>query len=109
MLLTFFLVVFGWIIFRADSIGHAWGYVCGMWQIDTLSACYQFFACADIRITSVSIVVMLVVEWLQRRKEHGMEISGFKPWIRMVIVVLLIESILFLRATEPSQFIYFQF
>ena len=30
MILTFFLAVFGWIIFRADSIGQAREYVCGM-------------------------------------------------------------------------------
>ena len=109
MLLTFFLAVLGWIIFRADSIGTGFDYVCGMWQLDTLSACYRFFTRETIRITSILIVMMLVVEWLQRRKEHGMEISGFKPWVRMVIVILLIESILFFKATEPSQFIYFQF
>lgn len=109
MLLTFFLAVIGWIIFRADSIGMARDYVCGMWQLDTLSACYRFFTRADIRITSILIVIMLVVEWLQRNKEHGMEISGLKPWARMVVVILLIESIMFFKATEPSQFIYFQF
>ena len=43
MLLTFFLAVIGWIIFRAESIGQAWEYVCGMLQSDTFMACYRFF------------------------------------------------------------------
>ena len=33
MLLTFFLAVLGWIIFRAESIGMAWEYVCGMCDV----------------------------------------------------------------------------
>lgn len=109
MLLTFFLAVIGWIIFRAESIGMAWEYFRGMMQFGTLRSSYRFFILPEMWPTNLSIVIMLAVEWLQRKKEHGMELSNIKSLTRFVIEILLIEFILFFMATMPSQFIYFQF
>lgn len=111
MLLTFFLAVLGWIIFRAESIGMAWEYFQGMLQSDTLRACYRFFKRPALWPTNLFVVIMLVVEWLQRGKEHGLEfLSNIKLLlVRCVIVVLIIEFILIFKASAPSQFIYFQF
>ena len=105
MLFTFFLAVFGWIIFRAESIGMAWEYVCGMFDVSL----FMVFIKKKIALSNVIfITIMLVVEWLQREKEHGFDIANLKPLTRYALVVLLIEFVLFM-ATTPSQFIYFQF
>ena len=106
MLFTFFLAVFGWIIFRAESIGMAWEYVCGMFDVSL----FMVFIKKKIALSNVIfITIMLVVEWLQREKEHGFDIANLKPLTRYALVVLLIEFVLFFMATTPSQFIYFQF
>jgi len=106
MLLTFFLAVLGWIIFRAESIGQAWEYVCGMFDVSL----FMVFIKKKIALSNVIfITIMLVVEWLQREKEHGFDIANLKPLTRYALVVLLIEFVLFFMATTPSQFIYFQF
>lgn len=106
MLITFFLAVFGWIIFRAESIGMAWEYVCGMFDVSL----FMVFIKKKIALSNVIfITIMLVVEWLQREKEHGFDIANLKPLTRYALVVLLIEFVLFFMATTPSQFIYFQF
>ena len=114
MLLTFFLVVIGWIIFRAESIGQAWEYVCGMLQSDTLMACYRFFKRPALWPTNLFIVIMLIVEWLQRGKEHGLElleksntILGYKL-IRWILYYLLIIGV-FAYSNSNHTFIYFQF
>jgi len=119
MLLTFFLAVFGWIIFRAESIGMAWEYFQRMLQFGTLRASYRFFFLSgmwpkelpEMWPTNLFIVIMLVVEWLQRGKGHGFEfLSRIKTLIiRFVVLVLIIEFILIFKASVPSQFIYFQF
>ena len=59
----------------------------------------------------VFIVFMLVIEWLQRGKEHGLFfLSQVKSYmVRYSIVVLIIEFILVFKVTTSSQFIYFQF
>ena len=109
MLLTFMLIVVGMIIFRVDSIRQAGEYFQGMMQFGTLRASYRFFVQSDIWTTSLFIVILLVIEWLQRSKPHGMEISNIKQgWLRFVIYFALILLILDNFGTEPS-FIYSQF
>ena len=86
MLLTFFLAVFGWIIFRAETIGQAWEYMCGICNagILTIPASKKL----AFRLV-IFVCLMLLVEWLQRDKQHGLEISHLNPWIRYTIVVIL--------------------
>lgn len=107
MLLTFFLVVIGWIIFRADSIGQAWEYVCGMMNIETLSASYLFFTQRD--NTPWLVVAMVVVEWIQRKKEHGMEISNIKSNVIKYLIYIILSIIVIMNLGESETFIYFQF
>ena len=109
MLLTFLLAVFGWIVFRSESMGQAWEYFCGIMQWRAIGTGSVFFARLDLWMTVLFIILMIVVEWLQRDKEHGLDISRFKPVTRYVLVIALIEIILFFMPTSPEQFIYFQF
>ena len=106
MLLTFFLAVLGWIIFRAESIGQAWEYVCGMCDVSL----FTVFIKKKIALSNVIfITIMLVVEWLQRGEEHGMELSRISQvWIRTLIYYVLV-LILIIASGKSSTFIYFQF
>ena len=109
ILLTFLLVVFGWIIFRAENITQVWQYLCGMWQWGTLRASYRFFVQSDIRCTTWLCMLMLVVEWLCRNRSHTFDISFIKyKWVRFVVYYGLILLILAL-GIEKQTFIYFQF
>jgi hypothetical protein len=54
------------------------------------------------------VTVMLIVEWIQRNKQHGLEIPAMNQWIRRVIYILIIFSIVWFMG-ENEQFIYFQF
>ena len=111
MLLTFFLAVIGWIIFRAGGIGQAWEYVCGMMQFGTLKAFYRFFLPNELLVwpTNLYIILMLVVEWIQRKKGHGLEIIKLScNWLRVLVYYILIALIIF-NCGEEQTFIYFQF
>ena len=111
MLLTFFFAVFGWIVFRSSGMPTLLHYLQGMCQLGTLRACYRFFTLPEMWPTNLFIIIMLLVEWLQRGKEHGFEfLTRIKSlMVRCIIVVLIIEFIMFFKASVPSQFIYFQF
>jgi D-alanyl-lipoteichoic acid acyltransferase DltB (MBOAT superfamily) len=111
ILLTFGLVLIGWIIVRSDSIGMAWEYVCGMLQSDTFMACYRFFKRPALWPTNLFIVIMLVVEWLQREKEHGLEMKNEKRYkfFRWSMYLLLTLAIFLFQSQDTTQFIYFQF
>ena len=104
--ITFLMVVIGWVFFRANSIGQAFDYLNTM---------------ADISLFSISIIsrklalkslvfafCMLTVEWLQRNKQHGLEIPGVNKWLRRIIYLVIIFCIVMFMG-ENEQFIYFQF
>ena len=109
MFFTFCLVLFGWILFRSESISDFVQYCEELCQMGTLRACYRLFIQSDIWPKMVFIIIMLVVEWLQRDKEHGLILDKMKPWLRWVICFIIVLMISCFTDNEIGSFIYFQF
>lgn len=105
MLLTFTLVTIGWIIFRADSIGHAWEYMLGICTPSLFSLPFLYVGSTK---AALFALVMLVVEWIFREKRFTLDFSGIPKWIPIVASYSLILVILEFAAHSQS-FIYFQF
>ena len=112
---TFLLVVLGWIIFRATGMPSLFHYLEGMLQFGTLRASYRFFL-PDANLvypTNIFILVMLIVEWYGRGKEHAVKNIEYSPFLRNRFVrysayaVAFILIILFRGGYQA--FIYFQF
>lgn len=107
MLATFLLAVIGWIVFRAESIGQAWDYLC---RICSPSICH--FSSIPGKKAMLFVLIMLMAEWLQRDKQHALQLNSFpllrKQWVRLAFYYCLIMVIL-LFAGIQSDFIYFQF
>ena len=109
MLITFMLVTFGRIIFCCDNLQSFSHYVAGMAQWGTLCAVYRFFIQSDMWPMNLLICIMLVVEWLQRDKEFGLDIRFIKyGWIRWSIY-LIISVMIIMVGGLPEPFVYFQF
>ena len=105
ILLTFMLVVFGWILFRADSIGMAWDYYGHIFSSSILSSPEAH----GITGFSLAICVMILVEWIQRGKTHGLEIGSIRNGlVRYAICIVLVFVILMLGG-HTENFIYIQF
>ena len=105
MLLTFLLVVFGWILFRADSIGMAWDYICKMLS-STLFAAPDASGITGLFLT---LGLLLLVEWVQRDKAHGLDIASIRNgWVRFFLC-LAVVFLIFLLGGHTENFIYFQF
>lgn len=108
MLLTFFLAVIGWIVFRANTIEEAWNYICGLFNksvfsVPWLDSRHYYFPVV------ISIVLMLVVEWLQRDKEHAFDLSGIKSHVLKFGIYYVMVVALFWFGGHAESFIYFQF
>ena len=115
ILLTFMLVVFGWIIFRATGMPSLFHYLEGMLQWGTLRASYRFFL-PDFNLvypTNVFIIIMLVCEWLSRDKEHTLQnlqnIRIFRSRIVRVILYGVFFFVILALRGGAVDFIYFQF
>ncbi len=108
MLLTFFLAVIGWIIFRAENIGQAWDYLMSMFSWDL----FDVASFNKGRLPLVYIFILMIGEWLQRDKQHALQFTNngiFKyRCSRMAFYIFFILFIL-LFAGEQEAFIYFQF
>lgn len=106
MAVTFLLVVIGWIIFRAENISQAWDYIVRMvTEFNIGSIQYG-------KKALLYIFVLMVVEWLQRDKQHGLQIEGvgvlrYAP-VRYAIYWGVIFVCIFLAGSQ-AEFIYFQF
>ena len=77
ILLTFVLVTIGWVIFRADNLPQAWEYfsrICAWNSIGDIS----FFISPVFLTRAFWIAVMLLVEWIDRREEHGLSMRGIR-------------------------------
>ena len=108
MALTFGLVVIGWVFFRADTITEAFDYFHVMFSTNLISV--PWLMTRDFYLPLIiSIVFLVIIEWLQRNKQHGLEDFPVRnKWIRSLFYFMLIISI-FWFANEYQQFIYFQF
>ena len=107
MLLTFFLAVFGWIIFRAESIGMAREYFCGMCKRSMFTV--PLLINRDYYIpTFVAVLLLLLTEWVSRTKQHGLSVENrgvvFR-WILYSVIVILIVY----EGGRSVPFVYFQF
>jgi D-alanyl-lipoteichoic acid acyltransferase DltB (MBOAT superfamily) len=107
MLLTFVLAMIGWILFRAESIGQAWTYVCGICNKSLFSM--PWIDSATYMLPMPLILLMLVViEWFGRNKECPIKWEKAQKPLRWVLYVLLIVMI-FAFGKPAETFIYFQF
>ncbi|GHV67196.1 O-acyltransferase [Bacteroidia bacterium] len=108
MAVTFGLVVFGWIFFRAENITHAWSYVSGIFSASLFTMPHIHISSGE--ITLVFITILLLVEWLNRQQQHGLQTVNVKyPILRWIFYYALIMAIIELSAVDSQQFIYFQF
>ena len=90
MLLTFVLAALGWILFRSQSIGEA---------ID--------FSIP--RRTLVFVLILMVVEWLQRNREHGLSMEGVRSGVIRYTCYIAVLAVVFMFGVFNETFIYFQF
>lgn len=108
MLLTFLLAIIGWIIFRAESIHQAWDYLSHICSPSLFHISFDYGKKA-----LLFAFVMLLIEWLQRDRQHALQI-GEGGWcfrysaVRWCTYLILILVILTLGAPQ-AEFIYFQF
>jgi D-alanyl-lipoteichoic acid acyltransferase DltB (MBOAT superfamily) len=103
-LATFMIIMFSWIFFRADNVGHALGYISGIFSLSS-------FTIPEIRPNIIFFIILFfVIEWLGRGQEYAIAAFGNKlpKPLRWVIYYSIIFIILYYAGKE-EQFIYFQF
>jgi len=103
---TLILVMLGWILFRAESITDAYLYISGIFSKSLFELPnYQINLFKNVAMP----VILFLFEWIQRNKEHALDLSAIKSTVlRWTIYYVLIGIILEFGGNNQS-FIYFQF
>lgn len=102
MVLTFALVTLGWIFFRSDTILSSLEYLQNIFSV-------SLFSFPDVPAKSlIFISIMLLTEWFQRAKQHGLDIAHLSKVFRWSIYVVIF-MVIYLFHTDSAAFIYFQF
>ena len=106
--ITFFLAVVGWIIFRSENMPQAYEFLNRMFTTMFDQGLYI----AHGKRYLIWGFLMLLFEWLQRDKQHALQLSHqglfrYAP-ARFALYAVLVY-IMFLYAGTVQTFIYFQF
>lgn len=113
MIITFALVVFAWIFFRADSMSHAIDYISGIFSPSLFAFPNSaVFANAQIQpaVLFVFLLMFLIIEWLGREQQYALAaLGGGLPKSVRLFFYYVLAMIIFLFAGKEQDFIYFQF
>lgn len=113
MMITFGLVAFALIFFRANDLHHAFGFISEIFSESLFELPNkQVFAGAQIQpyFFFSFLFVFILVEWLGREQQYALAVLGAK-WpkpVRWAFYYCIAMTIL-LFAGKEQQFIYFQF
>lgn len=120
IVLTFHLVLFSWIFFRANSLPDAWFIVRNLWQTGdsafttAIFAPWQAAGVADpwleMGLAVGLIVVLELIQWFERYiATMERTFIGNPRWLRWAAYVAMAVAIANLGAAIDTPFIYFQF
>jgi D-alanyl-lipoteichoic acid acyltransferase DltB (MBOAT superfamily) len=101
--LTFLCACFGWIFFRAESIGDAWKYLLAIFQPSLFSVPDQ------LRAFLPALLIFVIIEWMGRRKEYPLllERNSFVSNVSYFVGITLL--LVWFGNFGDHEFIYFQF
>ena len=112
MLLTFLLVTFGWIFFRAVDMHHAFAFIDGMFTTEFFVSKAGDFARATVHpaVLSFYLFIFFITEWMGRESHFALQKWGVGKsfLLRWFFYFFLLFSVL-IYSGKQEQFIYFQF
>ena len=112
MNITFTITVIAWVFFRADSMTHAIAYLGSLFTAPFYSDLVIELKTIDMKIIFIFIGLLILTEWVQREKQHGLDFKGkdaISKFTRRVFYFILGGSIFIFGNFNKTEFIYFAF
>jgi hypothetical protein len=105
IVLTFHLVCFAWIFFRADSLNDALVYIVRIGSGAVGGQMENGFNMAFV----VYLFIVILLDWLGERKKSETPVLPENPCLRGVFYGSALFLIVFIGANNSDPFVYFQF
>jgi len=110
MILTFVLVSFSYIFFRAENIIHAFSYIQGIFSETILNIPSYNNARLSLLTLCVTLIFM-IIEWNGRNEHYAIQNlnSVNNTYVRYFYYLIIVFAILMIGNFNENEFIYFQF
>lgn len=105
ILLTFSIQSLALIIFRSPSLHVASSFYAHMFSSSLFDAPFKQIN----KIALAASLLLFCVEWIQQKKQHGLEIKNLSSPFRWIIYYVMIFLILYYNTGKQIPFVYFQF
>lgn len=103
IIFTFVLTTVAWVFFRSDTVHGALQYALRLFD-------YRSYHFPEVDLKPfIFIFILLAVEWVQRTKPHGLELSNVTKSVVRWFIYVLVFLVLLLFGANSDSFIYFQF
>ena len=110
MLGVFLLVMLTNVFFKADTIEQGISFFASLFSPSLFSMPALKSPETAAYAALLFIPILLVAEWLQRHKDHGLQIEHIsRPFVRYSVYFGLVLCIIFIGAFSNKPFIYFKF
>ncbi len=107
--LTFILVLFGWVFFRANNTADAITVLQNMFTWNAAGTINLFRIPSDLYIALSAIGLLFFIEILEERMQLYEKLTLLTRPYKWLILILLILTIFVLGMWEAQDFLYFQF
>ncbi|RLL88073.1 hypothetical protein BG32_01930 [Mesotoga sp. HF07.pep.5.2.highcov] len=117
--ITFNLVSFAWIFFRAKSLGDSGWIITKLFtglreQLGSLSVLTESLKLGlgkfDLAVIAVSLVIVMVFEFTNKaNNEHLLRLQQKPIYLRWIVYYLLVMWVALFSATGSQEFVYFRF
>lgn len=106
IIITFFAITFGWIIFRAESLTQFTQYISTIFDFSNFGLPFMYVGTKKAVLFSV---ILILIEWITRKEKYPLRaLDSFPYWIQIVAMYFLILGICEF-AQGGQSFIYFQY
>ena len=103
---VFILTVIAWVFFRAENLNEAFNYLSLMFSSDMF---HIPMLPPKYKLNILILFIFIITEWLQRNKDHVLQIENYPLIYRWGIYLSVFFLIVFLGNFNKVEFIYFQF
>ncbi|MBN2272709.1 MAG: MBOAT family protein [Bacteroidales bacterium] len=106
---TFFIVTFTWIFFRANTISDAFMITGKIFDFSAGHVINLFKFPADFYIAFISIGLLLLIEILEEYNQLVKKLHTFIRPVKWAILIALVLAVFILGKWDSADFLYFQF
>ena len=106
VIVTFVLVAFGWVFFRAESLTHAGNILVSLANNNYVG--FPLWSIYDWAWVGLYISFMVLIEFMGRNNDHPLQILRI-PTVFRWLLYLILSLLVIHHFGDEAQFIYFQF